>query len=129
MASNAGDKACPQLLEAMVATLKDAVGMYIHLSSSIDCAVIRPRKRSDMAARKARLRLFAMATSSEESRTTAIGDSAYVGLVQDETLFEETVFEFTTDHLTSTFVGALRQSISQNANLVRHLLVDVLDPD
>ena len=130
MASNAGDKACPQLLEAMVETLKDAVGMYIHLSRNhISCAVIRPRKRSNMAARKARLRLFAMATSSEESLGTVIGDSAYLGLVQDETLFEETVFEFTTDHVTSTFVGALRQSISQNANLVRHLLVDVFDPD
>ena len=137
-----GDKACPQLLEAMVDTMKGAVGMSISLptrksgcTGGISCKVslYNPCNRSNMAARKERLRLSAIALSSEESRTKAIGDSIFE---QYDALFEhegKTVFEFFIRELltsapessTSTLMSDLGQSISQNANLVRHLMVQV----
>ena len=135
-----GDKACPQLLEAMIEKTKEAVAMDINLSQkgyeAVQCVVslYHPINSNNMAARRDRLRSSAMAVSSEQSGTNAIGDSAFLGFEQHAALFEHgerTCFVFSKhvvksrDSSVSTFVSDLGLSIARNANLVRCLRVEV----
>ena len=131
-----GDKAYPQLLQAMGETMKEAVAMDIRLLTSVaayrivQCAVrlYQPTNRSNMvvpvAARKERLRLSAIAESCEQVRKKTIGDSAFSEFSRNDGRWSEDVFFFyiagtTPDSLMSTFVSDLGLSIARNANLVR----------
>ena len=139
-----GDKACPQLLEAMGETMKEAVAMDIRLSHltaeyrTAQCTVrlYQPSNRSNMvvpmAARKERLRLSAIAESCEQVRKKTIGDSACSGFSRYDGRWscyrrDDVGFFYiawtTPDSLMSTFVSDLGLSIARNANLVRALRI------
>ena len=112
--------------------MKEAVAIDIRLSrvgfSTVQCAVsLYPSKRSGMAARKERLRLSAMAVSSEQDRRTTIGDSAFMGFARYAKLFKngktDFVFREDLDSSMSSFVSDLGLSIARNGNLVQCLRV------
>ena len=116
--------------------MKEAVAIDIRLSrvgfSTVQCAVsLYPSKRSGMAARKERLRLSAMAVSSEQDRRTTIGDSAFMGFARYAKLFKNGKTDFVfredlgiaQDSSMSSFASDLGLSIARNANLVQCLRV------
>ena len=93
-----GDKACPQLLEAMGETMK-AVAMDIRLShavgySTVQCAVglYHPSNRSDMAARKERLRLSAIAGSCERKQLVIPPSWDLHGMTHSSSMGELTLY-------------------------------------
>ena len=82
------------------------------------------------ATRKARLKLSAIAMSSEQSRTRATGDAAWLGIERSAALFNLGTrhdFRFLRRHrcCNDTFVRKLGLSIAQNANLVEYLRIGV----
>ena len=141
-AATIGDKACTQLLEAMVEKTKEAVAMDIRLPTPYwdydrdNCIVsLYYRGNHPDLARSERLRLSAISMSSEQSGTKAIGDSAFWGFERYPALFTlERRFDFvftcsefgtlSAESSLSTFARDLGLSIAQHANLVRCLRVE-----
>ena len=128
----------------MVVTMKEAAAMDMRIKNkdglgypyAACCAVslYHPTKESISAARKERLRLSAISTSSEQWQTTVTGDSVWLGIEPYAALYthgERTEFVFYlrtnafTESLAETFVTDLGLSILRNAHSVQCLRIQV----
>ena len=136
-----------QRLEAIVAAMKEAVAMDIRIDAShsetflsqkcfCSVSIYHPNNESISAARKERLRLSAISTSSEQwqTTTTATGDSVWLGIEPYAALYThgdrtEFVFEVGTFmapvSLVESFATDLGLSILRNAHSVQCLRVQV----